>query len=327
MTTLRRAFKTTGTDRGKRLVDLPDKRNTKKPKTSNLEGRTSIANNEATDPTPDVNAEDGPEDVPAMQYGIQFLDLHTGNPIVSFKGDAYSCAWTDMIGTNMFFSQPKETPLYDPEISTNDFDMIGISQIKLVGNPIKVTSIPQDAAASTTKTPTRNEASATPLQSGKSLGTIRRSNAKVNADLRKQANFLEQLMNIKKNRGEHDNVHVVMNSKISKAAAAGKLKFKTQKKQEEVDELNRRIVRGDGEALRKLENMYSGRDEDSDDDASAGEEAVGAAGQVTDHQVPTVELDDEPDSPVAQPEIIKTIDPPPEATGNSEIIHTNDNNG
>lgn len=324
---MRRAFKTTGTDRGKRLVDLPDKRNTKKPKILNPEEPTPVVNNEAADPTPDVNTEDGPEDVPATQYGIHFLDLHTGNPIVSFKGDAYSCTWTDMIGTNMFFSQPKETPLYDPEISTNDFDMIGISQIKLVGNPIKVTPIPQNAAASTAKTWTRNEAPTTPLQSGKSLGTIRRSNAKVNADLRKQANFLEQLMNIKKNRGERDNVHVVMNSKISKAAAAGKLKFRTKKKQEEIDELNRRIVRGDGEALRKLENMYSGRDEDSDDYASADEEAVEAAGQVKDHQVPNVDLDGELDSPVAQPEITSTTGPSAKVIADSETIDTNNNDG
>lgn len=326
---MRRTFKTTGTDRGKRLIDLPDKNHTKKRKTSIQDPSTPLPNNEAEDPNPEVDAEDGPDDATVKQYGIQFLDLHTGNPIVSFKGEAYSCTWIDMIGTNMFFSQPKETPLYDPEISTNEFDMIGTSQIKLVGNSIKVTPISQNSAAPAKRT-TLNEPLDVPSQpSGKSLGTIRRRSAKVNADLRKQANFLEQLMNIKKNRGEKDNVHVVVNSKISKAVADGKLKFKTQRREEEIDRLNRMIVRGDGEALRKLEQIYSGRDEDSDDDPSAGEEAEEAARQVRDPDVRPLELGDESDSPNAQPEIISTTNhpPEPEESTNLSIINTNRNDG
>ena len=87
-----------------------------------------------------------------------------------------------MVGTTMFFSQPRDTPLYDPEISTIDFDMIGMSRIKLVGREAKVTPIPQNVEEKAQDT--------TPERPGRSLGTIRHSNAKLNAETRKQANYL-----------------------------------------------------------------------------------------------------------------------------------------
>lgn len=206
----------------------------------------------------------------------------------------------------MFFSQAKETPLYDPEISTSDYDMIGTSRIRLVGNPIKITPKAQTAAATSltrTLSSYQDQPFDVPDKPGKSLGTIRRSSAKVNADLRKQANFLEQLMNVKRNRGEKDNVHVIMNSKLSKTVAAGKLKFTTQRREEEIDQLNRRIVRGDGEALRKLEQIYSGQNEESDDEASAGEESAVKAPQARDQISQTVDSGGEDHVPDTAPDI------------------------
>lgn len=166
-----------------------------------------------------------------------------------------------MIGTTMFFSDHRDTPLYDPEIATDEFDMIGKSRVKLVGNLAKVTPIRQPSKESGS-----NSAAAIDVNSTTSLGSIRSSNAKRNADLRKQANFLEQLMNIKKNRGEEDNVRIVMNSKVAKIEAAGKLHFSLQGRREEIDELNRKVVRGDAEALHKLEQIYLGQDADESDD-------------------------------------------------------------
>lgn len=289
---------------------------------------TLAPSNDLENQIPDTIAENAPEDAVPKQHAIQFLDLHTGNPIVSFKGEAYSCTWVDLIGTNMFFSQAKETPLYDPEISTSDYDMVGTSRIKLVGNPIKVTPIAQNTAAvSGAKTVSHNQMLDVPDKPGKSLGTIRRTSAKVNADLRKQASFLEQLMNVKRNRGEKDNVHIVMNSKISKAVTAGKLKFTTQRREEEIDQLNRRIVRGDGEALRKLEQIYSGQDEDSDDDVSAGEEVVESTAQLRDHHVETRNPVDKPDIPDAHTDAISTHNRSLEPTTNSGIFDTSNDEG
>lgn len=264
---------------------------------------------------------------PADQHTIQFLDLHTNNPIVSYKGQAYSCTWTDLIGTSMFFSSAKETPLYDPEISTNDYDVIGTSRIKLVGNPVKVTPKAQHAAANpTTKAPYQEQPAEIPDKPGKSLGTIRTTSAKNNADLRKQANFLEQLMNVKRNRGEKDNVQVVMNSKLSKTIAAGKLKFMTQRREDEIDQLNRRIVRGDGEALRKLEHIYAGQDEDSDEDASAGEELAEVTEQPRDDDRQRIASISEGHILNPAPDDISAIQPA-DPIMNSDKSHNNDKVG
>lgn len=205
----------------------------------------------------------------------------------------------------MFFSQPRDTPLYDPEISTNEFDMIGMSRIKLVGREAKVTPIPQQV-----KTKAQG---ASPERPGQSLGTIKRSNAKMNADLRKQANFLEQLMNIKKNRGEQDNVHIVMNSKIAKSVADGKLKFNTQRRGEQIEELNRKVVRGDAEALRKLEQIYLGQDNnDSDDDVQIAGKDVETPMRLRRRPIPRVFESDTEFEDDQQPKIIGTASPSPD---------------
>lgn len=325
---MRRTFKTTGTDRGKRLNDLPDGTDPKRRKTLAADQSAVALSNSLSQQSPDNVTQGATEDPPAKQHGIQFLDLHTNNPIVSYKGEAFTCTWTDLIGTSMFFSQAKETPLYDPEISTNDYDMVGMSRIRLVGNPIKVTPLSQNAVLTSSAKPAYQDQPVNiPEKPGKSLGSIRRSSAKVNADLRKQANFLEQLMNVKRNRGDNDNVHVIMNSKILKTAAAGKLKFTTQRREDEIDQLNRRIVRGDGEALRKLEQIYSGQNEDSDDDASAGEELAEGTRQSRDPRSRTANSTGESQIPDTAPDTISTPDVPIELPTNSDILNTNDNAG
>lgn len=226
----------------------------------------------------------------------------------------------------MFFSQGKETPLYDPEISTNDYDMVGMSRIKLVGNPMKVAPIAQNAAApSGDGASVQSQPLDTPEKPGKSLGTIRRSSAKVNADLRKQANFLEQLMNVKRNRGDKDNVHVIMNSRLSKTIAAGKLKFTTQRREDEIDQLNRRIVRGDGEALRKLEQIYSGQAEDSEDDASEAEEHAEDIGQLREHRSQTINSMGDDRVPDTAPDVISNSEQSVEPTANPSTFDTNNN--
>ena len=178
-----------------------------------------------------------------------------------------------MIGTTMFFTQPQEMPIHEPEISSSEHDMIGTSRIKLVGTAAKVN-------------PKENSNNV----SGKSLGTIRRTNAKLNSDLRKQANFLEQLMNIKKNRGENDNVHIAKNDKISKAVSAGKMNL--HGRQMEIEKLNRKAVKGDAEALRTLERIYlQHHSEDLDGDIQMASDRQDEGSRIRD-QAPTRPLED-----------------------------------
>lgn len=329
MTTVNRTLRATTENRNKRLADLPAKSAAKKKQKTSVRGKQALPgtpNAEGNGTPQDVSTvtasqepsatvEDPSKDEDAQRDGVQVLDLHTRNPIISHKGQVFSCTWTDMIGTTMFFSQPRDTLLYDPEISTNDFDMIGMSRIKLVGREAKVTPISQNA-----------KETASSERPGQSLGTIRRSNAKVNADLRKQANFLEQLMNIKKNRGEEDNVHVVMNNKIAKSIAEDKLKFNTQRRGEQIEELNRKVVRGDAEALRKLEQIYLGRDtEDSDDDVQAADGVFETPMRLRRRAAPPA-VGSDAEFEYDQPRIIGTASPSPDIT-NPVPNNTSNENG
>lgn len=248
LTTINRPIKSMTESRHKRLKDI-EKPGAKRRKVA------AASNKDDTPQSPRIGDDAlSPELVQPVVNGsnekrqVQMLDIDTANPVVAYQGQIYSCNWLDLLGTTMFFSKPQQTTI-EPQVSHNDLDLLGTSRIKLVGTAAKVTPNQQSASGKQPERP------------GQSLGTIRSSNAKTNADLRKQANFLDQLMTVKKNRGEVDNVRVAMNEKIS-AVVGGGNNVPTPAQRMEIDELNRRVVKGDANALRKLERMVlaSGND-------------------------------------------------------------------
>ena len=199
---------------------------------------------------------------------IQILELHSQNPIVSYQNQTYSCAWSEMIGTNMFFAEHSEEPCIAPLRSTNHYDLLSISRIKLTGQRAKVTNKPgakrKRATGDDGLEPDTLDEESDPTP-GKSLGNLRFANATINADLKKQAKFLEKFMDVKRAKGETDNVRTVFrNTVTSRNATRGpQNKSGTQAKQDmakEIEELNRRVVRGDADALARLQKIYSGID-------------------------------------------------------------------
>ncbi|KEF52216.1 uncharacterized protein A1O9_11843 [Exophiala aquamarina CBS 119918] len=184
---------------------------------------------------------------------VQVLDLHTSNPIISYQDQVYSCSWVDMIGTNMFFTQPGVSGdiVQPPLLSTDDFDLLGTSTIKLLGyrahmkKSSKKRARPEDAE-------TQQQA-----PEGRSLGTLTRSNPKKNAQIKRQATFLEKLMEIKDRRGHQDSVRTYVDEKI----ASQELSKLSETQRTEMDALNRRVVRGDADALERLEKIYSQLDD------------------------------------------------------------------
>jgi hypothetical protein len=70
---------------------------------------------------------------------VQILDLASDNPIISYQGQVYSGVWTDMVGTNMFFTQPGKVAAGAAMKSTAHYDMLGTSRIKLAGHRVKLT--------------------------------------------------------------------------------------------------------------------------------------------------------------------------------------------
>jgi hypothetical protein len=162
---------------------------------------------------------------------IQILELQSYNPVISYQNEIYSCTWSDMIGTNMFFSEHDEERQADPLSATEDYDLLGTSRIKLIGRKAKLTNKPgrvggyRDMANDL-------EDEEKDFRPGKGFGSLRSSNPVVNRERKKQAKFLENLM---------------------------------ETSSQEIEELNRRVVRGDADALRRLQMIYSEPDEQQAD--------------------------------------------------------------
>jgi hypothetical protein len=215
------------------------------------------ANGDTQRNTP-VMAKGGLLEAPEPGGEIQILELQSFNPVISYQNEIYSCTWSDMIGTNMFFSERDEEPEADPLLSTEEYDLLGTSRIKLIGRKAKLTDKPgRKGAYRNTANELQDESM--DLTSGKSLGALRSSNPVVNRELKKQAKFLEKLMDAKRAKGQTDNVRTVY--KPSRAPRGGSGSTSTaqmgQASSQEIQELNRRVVRGDADALKRLQIIYS----------------------------------------------------------------------
>jgi hypothetical protein len=84
---------------------------------------------------------------------LQILDLNTENPIISHRGAFYSCTWHDLLGTDMFFTPPHQPALeasHAPLRTTNNYNLLGTSRVKLVGRRAKVSTKRTAASISNT---------------------------------------------------------------------------------------------------------------------------------------------------------------------------------
>jgi hypothetical protein len=205
-------------------------------------------------------------EAPEPGSDIQILELQSHNPVISYQNEIYSCTWSDMIGTNMFFSEHDEETEADPLRSTEEYDLLGTSRIKLIGRKAKLTDKPgRKGAYRNAANDLRDEG--TDLTSGKSLGTLRSSNPVINRELKKQAKFLENLMDAKRAKGQKDNVRTVYKpSRVPRGGIGATFTAQGgQASSQEIEELNRRVVRGDADALRRLQMIYSEPDEQQAD--------------------------------------------------------------
>ncbi|KAK5050633.1 hypothetical protein LTR84_003915 [Exophiala bonariae] len=188
-----------------------------------------------------------------IPVSFQALGLHSTNPIISYQDQVYSCTWVDMIGTNMFFTQPGASEDIQPALSTDDCDLLGVSTIKLLGHRTIMKKNPKKRA--------RAEDDEEGHLAGRSLGELTHNSAAKNVQIKNQATFLEKLMDIKSQRGHQDMVRTYVDEKT---AAKESPQF-SQAQSIEIDELNRRVVRGDGAALERLQKIYSQLEEDDGD--------------------------------------------------------------
>lgn len=227
----------------------------------------------------DPDAVPGPTVALPPAKDIQILDLPGRNPVISYQNQIYHCTWSDMIGTLMFFSKPEGNP-DEALLSTHDYDLINTSRIKLIGQRAKLAGKsgrkrprPDNDEQSDGALADGLEDEADSILNGKSLGEIRTANAKINADIKKQAAFLEKLMDVKRSKGETDNVRTVFSQRkggkravqapdIDLGSRGLKEGLRSQPMEREIEKLNRMVVRGDATALKRLQDIYSNMEDD-----------------------------------------------------------------
>ncbi|KIW29569.1 uncharacterized protein PV07_05376 [Cladophialophora immunda] len=199
--------------------------------------------------TPPRNGEDDENaHLPSPSSRVQILDLTTVNPIISYQGQVYSCTWADMVGTNMFFTHPGILDAAEVLQSTDDYDLIGMSRIKLVGQAAKMLK---------KEKPSKEAGIDGPHVNGQAGAGGEIPNGRHDQDqVKKQASFLEKLMQVKRQRGETDVVRTFVDEKTVSVDLA----LVHESHRDEIQDLNEQVVRGNPDALARLQEIYSQSD-------------------------------------------------------------------
>lgn len=168
---------------GKRPLDRPDKANAS---STGVRQQTPPIEDDLS-ATPDTFVDLEPPFGPAPN-SVQILDFASHNPIISYRNEVYSCTWSDMIGTNIFFS-PAPRQLSEPDLPV---EWLGTSRIRLIGHRAKIA--------------VKAAANAEPVPRGRpDKGSDPRPALVINNPaFKRQADFLEKLKEAKKARGETD---------------------------------------------------------------------------------------------------------------------------
>ncbi|RMZ90109.1 hypothetical protein DV736_g2661, partial [Chaetothyriales sp. CBS 134916] len=173
---------------------------------------------------------------------VQIVDLARNNPIVLYRRQMYSCSWVDMISTSMFFTRPSGYDGHHTVRSNVDFALLDTSHIKLVGQQASL--VPRGGKAIVDRT---------------ALPGFSSTNWRNNIARRKQADFLDRLMQAKRSRGETEIVPTVGDRK-GKAVYqldANSWAALTAEQTVKLNNLSSRVVKGDARAVAALREMYS----------------------------------------------------------------------
>ncbi|KAL2365502.1 hypothetical protein RJZ56_001523 [Blastomyces dermatitidis] len=239
-------------------IRAPRKRTTSTPTepTTSLDSPHAAAQNGGDDQQQDNGPADSDPDIQdhdqdQHQDQVQIMDLHSKNPIISYRNQIFSCSWVDLVGTEMTFSMPEERSTLPRLRQHPDYDLISANRVKILGQ--KANLIPSSSEIPKTSdidTPTPGKMA--------TAGTTRTTTAAPRAPSTNQALFLERLMNAKCAKGESDVVRTTFSQKRNQNFEA-KLRgwARTGEQIAELELLNRRVLQGDVNALRELEDIYA----------------------------------------------------------------------
>jgi hypothetical protein len=158
--------------------------------------------------SPEGNGSDGEQGNGGLA-NVQIMGLHSRNPIVSYKGDIYSCQWATNIGTELLFTE------HDPDSTLpvlrhlpGHVDLLAASSTRIISNSIAV-----DPKSRTTVPPTSKKRK---RAYGRDPTLLIPVGEQASDKRKNQAKFLQRLMEIKEDRGEEDEVTVYTEKKLSR---------------------------------------------------------------------------------------------------------------
>jgi hypothetical protein len=69
---------------------------------------------------------------------MQILDLHSDNPLISFRDKVYSCQWSSALGSDMFLAKHNEAGDGPVLRQLGSFDLLGMSAARLTASRAKM---------------------------------------------------------------------------------------------------------------------------------------------------------------------------------------------
>ncbi|KAI9751024.1 MAG: hypothetical protein M1815_001469 [Lichina confinis] len=144
----------------------------------------------------------GDSETPVDEGRIQILDLHSANPIISYRNQIYSCSWASNIGTELLLTDGSQGSHYPALLSKPDYTLLAASSFRLVSEQAQL------AQKTSRTTGQRADVESTGLEQEQyAEGQIPVGPGALPSRY-KQARFLERLMESKKRKGEQDEVTV-----------------------------------------------------------------------------------------------------------------------
>ncbi|KAK2798228.1 hypothetical protein FQN50_008926 [Emmonsiellopsis sp. PD_5] len=213
---------------------------------------------------------------------IQIMDLHSENPIISYRNQLFSCSWADLVGTELTFTAPEERSTFPRLRHDQAFDLISANRAKLLGQKANLifSSEPRPPSSSII---TRSDDPAGLPAAALSSDPAHRSRP---APLTNQGRFLERLMNAKHAKGETDVVRTAFSQKRNQNFESRLQGWaRTGERMAELEQLNRRVLQGDTDALAALEDIYA-RAEGPSAAAGAAASSSSSRGQHAESQMP-----------------------------------------
>lgn len=137
-----------------------------------------------------------------VENRVQILDLHTANPIISFRNQLYNCSWASNLGTELLFTAARPENDLPALVSRPGYSVLAASSFRLVSRPAQLVLREEAQNDQESDASPSTEEGADDLE------------AKIYVGLgafparRRQGEFLEDLMTLKRHMDEEDDVTV-----------------------------------------------------------------------------------------------------------------------